>query len=762
MNPFLFLDNLRMQPDYKGQIVHVQDIPPKSARCREPEKPLHDFLAERLGQMGVDHLYTHQALAIDAVRRRRSVVIVTGTASGKTMCYNLPVLERMLQNHSATALYLFPTKALAQDQLSKLGMFGLPPRVVCGTYDGDTPQQDRAYLRNRARIILSNVDMLHRGILPRHTMWARFLRRVEYIVIDEIHTYRGVFGSNVGCVLRRLRRLCRHYGSDPVFIFCSATIANPSELARNLSGVEATVIDDDGAPSGPRKFVFWNPPVIGNDGVRRSAHTEATHLFSDLVEQGIRNITFTKARKSAELILRYAREYLSTHSPELVHRIMSYRAGYKASQRRDIESRLFDGRLLGVVATDALELGVDIGDLDASVLTGYPGTISSAWQQAGRAGRRDDESISLMVGMSDPLDQYLMNHPDYFFRKGQECVLINPSNPYILSHHLACAAYELPLPAEDLAEFGEDASQLAWEMTAEDMLGYRDGRFYWLPEEYPASRVNIRSSSTETYRISTEDGAEVGQIEASRAFEEVHEGAIYLHAGETYRVKKLDTIAREAVVERGEYGYYTRTADETNLRIVRTDESYPLGQATSYLGRVEVSNRVVAYRRIELFTDAITGFDPLDLPELKYQTEGVWWTLPHSLVRRLEQDDGYELMGSIHAIEHAAISLVPLLASCDRWDVGGISHQYHLDTGGLATIFLYDAHPGGVGIATQCYTRLKELLADTTDLLLSCPCENGCPSCIHSPKCGNNNSPLDKAGALRLLSLLLGGDSGQS
>ncbi len=756
MKPFEFVENLPMRKGYAGQIAHVQDIPAVAARHAEPGRPLPPELARRLEALGIGDLYTHQAQALDAVRTGSSVVVVTATASGKTLCYNLPVIERLLEKPSANALYLFPTKALAQDQLGKLDKLDLPPRVVAATYDGDTPQQDRPYLRNRGRIILSNVDMLHVGILPRHTAWGRFFRGLEFVVLDELHVYRGVFGSNVGCVLRRLRRICRHYGSDPVFIFTSATIANPGDLAESLAGIKAKVIDDDGAPRGARKFIFWNPPVIGADGTRRSSHSEATQLFTGLVESGIRNITFTKARRSAELILRYARETLSERSPALAEKVMSYRGGYRPAERRQIESGLFNGKLLGVVATEALELGVDVGGLDATVLTGYPGTISSTWQQAGRAGRSTGEAISLLVGYADPLDQYLMSHPDYFFGRAQEQVLINPSNPHILAGHLGCAAYELPLTAEHLAEFGPDAAELAWTMAAEDLLGFRNGRFYWMPEEYPARRVSIRSSSADTYRILRTNGEEVGSIEAGRAFQEVHEGAIYLHAGETFRVRKLDLVAKEAIVEQERFSYYTKTADETDLRVIESEEEYPLGVATSYVGRVEVTNRVVSYRKIELFTDAVQSSEPLDLPEHRYQTDGVWWTIPHSVVRRLEQDDGYELMGSIHAIEHAAISLVPLLASCDRWDVGGISHPYHLDTGGLATIFLYDGYPGGVGIARACYSRLKELLTDTAELLLNCPCESGCPSCIHSPKCGSNNEPLDKQGALRLLSLILG------
>ncbi len=754
MNPFLFLENLSKLQGYAGQIAHVRYIPPEDAVYSDPQQPLSNAVSGYLRVYGVERLYSHQASALDAVRSGKNIAVVTRTASGKTLCYNLPVLERLLSNHSATALYLFPTKALAQDQSGKLEKFGLPPRMVIGAYDGDTSQTERAFLRKNGRIVLTNPDMLHMGILPRHTSWGRFFRRLEFVVVDELHHYRGVFGSHVGCVLRRLRRICRHYGADPIFIFTSATIANPRELAFSLCGAQTEVIDNDGSPHGPRKFMFWNPPVIGNDGTRRSAHAEATSLLTGLVESGIRCITFTKARRSAELILRYARQQISENSPELTRRIMSYRAGYRPKERRDIEQKLFNGKLLGVIATEALELGVDVGGLDAVVLTGYPGTISSTWQQAGRAGRGRDEALSVLVGLADPLDQYLMTHPDYFFDRGHEQVLLNPGNPYILTQHIACAAHECPIALDELPAFGEDATNLAWGMAAEDMLGFRDGRFYWLPNEYPAARVNIRSASADIYRIVTETGALVGDVESARAFKEVHQGAIYLHGGDTYRVRKLDLIAKEAIVEKGEFHYYTKTAEEVDLRVLDTEESYPLGAVKTYVGRVEVTNRVVSYRKLELFTEGVQGVEPLDLPEQVYQTDALWWTIPHELVRKLE-DDGFELMGSIHAIEHAAIGLVPLLASCDRWDVGGISHPYHLDTGGLAAIFIYDGYPGGVGIARACYVRLKRLLTDTLELLLECPCESGCPSCVQSPKCGNNNEPLDKAGALRLLSLIL-------
>lgn len=756
MNPFLFLENLRSSSQYAGQIAHVEDIPASPARYADPVRPLPEFLSERLAEQGIRSLYTHQAEALNAIRGRHHTVVVTQTASGKTLCYNLAVLERMLTNHSSTALYLFPTKALAQDQQGKLEKFHLPPRIVTGTYDGDTPSADRPFLRSKGRIILSNVDMLHHGILPRHTGWGRFFRRLEFVVIDELHSYRGVFGSHVGCILRRLRRICRHYGSDPVFIFSSATIANPAELAHKLAGVDPVVVSSDGSPRGPRRFVFWNPPVLGNDGRRRSANSEATHLFSSLVRDGIRNITFTKARRSAELILRYARDGFAHMEPELAQRVMSYRAGYKAEHRRQIEQDLFSGRLLGVVSTNALELGVDVGGLDAAVLTGYPGTISSTWQQAGRAGRSTDEAISFLVGIEDPLDQYLMTHPDYFFDRGHEQVLVNPANPYILAQHLGCAAHELPLTREELPEWGEDAENLVWSLCAEDLFGFRDGRFFYLPTEYPASGVGIRSASASMYRIITPSGEQIGEVESGRAFREVHEGAIYLHAGESYRVRSLNLVSREAVVEKGEFNYYTQPADEVDLRVIDTEESYPLGAVKTHIGTVEVTTRVISYRSVELFSEAIQTVTPLDLPEQRFETDGVWFTIPHRLVRQLK-DDGFDLMGCIHAIEHAAIGLTPLIASCDRWDVGGISHQYHMDCGGLPAIFIYDAYPGGVGIARSCYQYLKRLLSDTLELLENCPCEDGCPSCIHSPKCGSNNEPLDKAGARRLLGLILSG-----
>lgn len=756
MTPFQFLDRIRHSQGYSGQIVHVEDIPPRDARYAEPARPLPEALLRSLQEMGVESLYTHQAAALDAVRAGDSVAVVTGTASGKTLCYNLPVLERLLTNHSATALYLYPTKALAQDQLGKLRQFRLPGRVGLCSYDGDTSRDDRAAARRAARLVLSNVDMLHQGILPNHAAWGRFFRRLEFVVVDEMHTYRGVFGSHVGCVLRRLRRICRHYGSRPQFIFTSATIANPQELARGLSGLDVRVIDDDGSPRGPRKFVFWNPPVLGSDGRRRSAHSEATGLFAGLVADGVRNITFTRARRSAELVLRYAREQLEHFDPQLRERVMSYRAGYRPEERREIERQLFDGSLIGVVSTDAMELGVDVGGLDATVLVGYPGTISSAWQQAGRAGRGREEALSVLVALEDPLDQYLMTHPSYFFERGHERVLVNPANEYILAPHICCAAFELPATEQDLLEFGENAPDIAWRLCAEGDLGFRGGRFYYLPDDYPAALVGIRSSSSSRFRIVTRSGQELGEVDAERAFREVHEGAIYLHQGESYRVVSLNLVSREAVVEPGEFHYYTRAAEEVDLRVVEEVESVPLGAATAHFGRVEVTSRVVAYRKIDLYSDSVQAVVDLDLPEQSFLTEGLWFTVPHRLVRRLS-DDGFDLMGSIHAIEHAAIGLTPLVASCDRWDVGGISHPYHLDTGGLATVFIYDAYPGGVGIASACYLRLKELLTETLELLRDCPCEEGCPSCIHSPKCGSGNEPLDKAGALRLLGLILSG-----
>lgn len=752
-----YLQDLRGAPFYKGQIAHVQHLAARTARYGELERPLAPALQERLSAQGIDRLFAHQAEAVNAARDGEHVTIVTATASGKTLCYNLPVLDAVLEQTRSRAIYLFPTKALAQDQLGKLNDFGLFPTVRFATYDGDTPADERRYVKKGAHIVLTNPDMLHLGILPYHASWSGFLANLRYVVVDEMHTYRGVFGAHMAHILRRLRRICQFYGADPQFLCCSATIANPDELTERLTGVQRpVVIDQNGAPSGRRTFVFWNPPFIdAEQSSRRSANMEATQLFTDLVSHGIRNITFAKARKSAELILRYSRNQFDRTDPHLSPRITSYRSGYTPKERRTIEQNLFSGRLIGVTATNALELGVDVGGLDATVLTGYPGTIASAWQQAGRAGRGGEESLSILVALDNPLDQFLMRHPEYFFGRPHERAIVDTDNRRIVAQHLLCAAYERALTPEDLPRFGVNARTAVDTLTEEGKLFFRGGRWHFCGGDYPAAGVNIRSASGAPFRIVDEEQGNrlVGTVEGGIAYKTVHPGAIYLHMGETYLVDRLEIETHTAYVRPVEANYYTEARENSHILILDTKLSRDLGCTKAYFGDVVVTNKVVGFRRKKLFSDEVLEVEDLDLPEQTFETEAFWFTVPQPQMLTLI-GEGAELPGSIHAVEHAAIGMMPLLSTCDRWDVGGVSHPEHPDTA-LPTVFIYDGYPGGVGIAEATYGTLRELLSATHAIIADCPCTEGCPSCVQSPKCGNNNQPLDKKGAQRLLELLL-------
>jgi len=749
-----FLDELKRQRGYDGQIAHERLIPPRTARYADVDPPLPRVLADALGAQGVDRLYMHQVHALDAVRRGDDVVVVTATASGKTLCYNLPVLEALLTDPRSRALYLFPTKALAQDQADALAEFGLP-QLVCGTYDGDTPAPVRRQLREHARIILSNPDMLHLGILPQHYRWADVFRHLRYVVIDDVHIYRGVFGSNVANVVRRLRRVCRLYGADPVFICTSATIANPQEFVTTLLGRPVTVIDADGSPSGPRWFVLWNPPFIDLARARRrSTYSEATALFVELVRAGVRTIVFTQARKVTELIYRYARLALEEREPGLADRISAYRAGYLPEERRAIERRLFQGDLLGVVSTSALELGIDVGTLDAAILVGYPGTIASTWQRAGRAGRGTGDALVVMLALEDALDQYLMRNPEYLFARPSEHAVIDPDNPYVLAAHLRCAAAEVPLWERDVEVFGPRVLEVARILEEGGDLRRRRDRWYWARPDYPAQEVEVRAVSGRPFRIVEESrGRVVGTVDAVRAFEQVHPGAVYLHQGETYIVRQLDVTRRVAVVTSGDADYYTQARTTTDLDVLEPLQHRTWGPTTAYFGDVEVATQVIAYARKRLFSDEVLGEESLDLPEQRLQTKALWFTIPEDLVAQV-RTHGLDLSGGIHAVEHAAIGVLPLFAMCDRWDLGGVSYPVYPDLGAPA-IFIYEGHPGGVGIAEKGYVLLDDLMAATMKTIEACPCESGCPSCIQSPKCGNMNEPLDKAAAVLLLRGLL-------
>jgi DEAD/DEAH box helicase domain-containing protein len=739
---------------YRGQIVHEQRFIPRPARYGALRHPLHAMLTEALGRRGIAHLYTHQAEAVEAVRDGESIIVTTGTASGKSLCYMLPVLETLLNDPAARALFVYPTKALAQDQLDVLGKFDLDLR--CGAYDGDTPQAERPRLRGEAQILLTNPDMLHVGIVPQHFRWTSFLRNLRMVVLDDVHVYRGVFGSHVANIVRRLIRACRLRGADPQIICTSATVANAGEFGRRLTGRALRVIDDDGAPRGPRVFALWNPPVIDRAKMtRRSPYTEAGWLLADLIRGDVRTIAFTKARKVTELVHRYAAEALR-QTPDLAARISPYRAGYLPEQRRAIERRLFGGDLVGVVSTSALELGIDVGGLDASLLVGYPGTMASVWQRAGRAGRGQEESLAVMIALEDALDQYLVRQPDYFFGRPVEHATVDPENPYVLAAHLRCAASEVPLWPGDQTLFGPRMREVADALVMTGDLVRRRDRWHPRPRRYPAGSVEIRSVSGETYRI-VHAGTRrlMGTVDAERAFEQVHEGAVYLHQGEAYRVTRLDLGARTAMVEPDESGTYTEARTLTDLSITgrRAERPCP-GGATAYFGEVLVTQQVIEYRRKQLITEAVLGVHPLDLPETELPTTALWLVLPNDLVDEVERA-GLDLAGGIHAVEHAAIGLLPLLAMCDRWDIGGVSYPRYPDTG-EATIFIYDGHRGGVGVTEKGFELLNELLRRTLDAITSCPCKDGCPSCIQSPKCGNLNAPLDKRAAVVLLRNFLG------
>jgi len=754
-----FLHHLQSQSTFAGQVAHVEHIHPRRAEYGELDRPLAPELLERLQAQGLFPLYAHQAEAVNRIRNGQNVMVATSSASGKTLCYNIAVAEALLADRSSRAIYLFPTKALAQDQrraLHKLFTPDLFPIEELDTFDGDTPKGERAEIRKRARIILSNPDMLHVGILPNHQYWSRLLRHLKYVVVDEAHTYRGVFGSHVAGVLRRLRRLCRLYGSEPQFICCSATIANPGEHAGQLVGLPFEVVDDDGSPHGGKDFVFWNPPIIDEaKSVRRSANSEATHLFTELVNQSIRTLTFTRTRRLTELIYIYSKERLAEISIGRPPKIMPYRAGYLPEERRQIERELFSGQLAGAVATNALELGIDIGDLDATVLAGYPGTIASTWQQAGRSGRSQEQSMSFLVGLDNPLDQYFMRHPDSFFGKNFENALVNPGNPYILRAHLLCAAWECPLDSGDELIFGPAFIQDRDMLAEQGILRERNRRWYLSPAiAYPAQAVNIRSTSGKNFDVvDTSTDSLLETVEASVAFFQVHPGAIYLHQGESYLVKELDLNNRTACAEPTNANYYTQTKEIEDLHIVKVLSKKKVGKVSLYLGEVEVTNHVVGFKKKAQYTDEVIGEEPLDLPPQTFATVGLWFDLPDGVEFRLEEAR-LDYAGGLHAVEHAAIGILPLFAMCDRNDIGGVSTPLHLDTG-RAQVFIYDAYPGGVGITEKGFDIITELWQATLRTIVECPCQDGCPSCIQSPKCGNNNQPLDKKAARVLLEELL-------
>ncbi len=731
------------------EVVYRTDLTPNAARLVPVPDSLHPKLAAALAARGIDALYAHQVAAYDAAVRGEHVMVSTGTASGKTLAFNLPVLDTLAGDPKSRALYLYPTKALAQDQARALAELAVP-RVRAAIYDGDTESERRWQIRKWANVILTNPDMLHVGVLPHHDRWGDVLQNLRYVVIDEAHVYRGVFGSHVGNVLRRLRRAAAIYGAEPQFLLASATIANPGEQAAALLGLDVTVVDEDASPSAERTIAFWNPPLLDEElGVRASALGEAARILATLASNGLRTICFAKSRRAAELVHRFAVDRVDS---ETAKRLSPYRAGYTPAQRREIEGRLMAGELLGVTATDALELGIDVGALDAAISVGFPGTVASLRQQWGRAGRRS-HGLAVLVAGEDALDQFFMREPEALLSRRVEAAILDHANPRVLDGHVLTAAYEAPLDDADAATLGPEALERAEYLVETGDLEKTSAGYVFAGRDYPAARVGLRSTSNESFAIvDTETGSILGTAEVERAYSSLHEGAIYLHLGESYRVLALDLEARAALVERFRSDYYTQAKKESETAIVSVElEDRRLGLDV-FFGQVTVTEQVVAYQKKAIADGATLDLVGLDLPQTTFETEAIWFVPEPEQLAGLERMP--RLLGSLHAAEHSMIALLPLWAMCDRWDIGGLSTNLHFQTG-RPTIFVYDGHAGGVGLTRRGYDEFEGWVADTARLLDGCPCDHGCPSCVQSPKCGNLNEPLDKAGALALLGRML-------
>lgn len=746
------------------QVTHIERVSRSDGESGDWPKWTAPYLIERLAGRGITNPWSHQVAAADLARSGRDVIIATGTASGKSLAFLLPASEAV--DAGGTVLYLSPSKALAQDQLRWITDLELPG-LRAAVYDGDTPTAERSWVREHGNYVLTNPDMLHHGILPRHGAWSRFLRRLRYVVVDESHNYRGVFGSHVALILRRLRRICARYRSTPVFVLASATSGSPAESASRLTGVEVTAVDEDGSPRPGLSVALVEPELTDLTGehgapVRRTAPSQAAHMLADLVLDGVRTLVFVRSRQGAEVVALTARRILADRGDhELAERVAAYRGGYLPSERRELEEALRTGELLGLASTNALELGVDISGLDAVLIAGWPGTRASLWQQAGRAGRRGGDALAAFIARDDPLDTYLAHHPEAIFGQSVEATVLDPENPYILGPHLCAAAQELPLTREDLTLFGPSMEGTLDDLVSRKLLRKRPRGWFWTGVDRASDLADIRGSGGPPVQIvDTGSGQLLGEIDESAAHGTVHPGAVYLHRGATYLVDDLDLEEGVALVRPGEPPYSTWARDTTDIsvRSVRREETWP-GGATVHFGEVEVVQQVVGFLKRDVRTGEVLGEQALELPERPLHTRAVWWTLAPEGEERLRKED-VGLLGAAHAAEHASIGLLPLLATCDRWDIGGVSTSVHADTGRL-TVFVYDGHQGGAGFAERGYDVAREWLTATRDAIAGCECTKGCPSCIQSPKCGNGNEPLDKAGALRLLDEVLREEAAQ-
>ncbi len=809
-------------PARDDPITHVADLPGRSATCVPWPSWADPAVVRAFGDCGVALPWAHQAEAASHAYEGRHVVISTGTASGKSLAYQLPVLSRLAAGEKANALYLSPTKALGADQLRSVSSLDVPG-VRAASFDGDTPMVERDWVRAHANWVFTNPDMLHRGILSQHGRWAAFFRRLSCVVVDECHSYRGVFGSHVALLLRRLRRVAEHYGASPVFVLASATTASPASFASRLTGVPCEAVTEDASPRGARTVALWEPPLLdeltGENGapVRRSAGAETSRILADLVVEGARSLAFIRSRRGAELAALGARRILSEVDPALTETVAAYRSGYLPEERRALEAALLSGRLLGVATTNALELGVDIAGLDAVVLAGYPGTLASFWQQAGRAGRSGDSALVVFVARDDPLDTYLVHHPAALLSRPVETAVLDPANPYVLAPQLACAVAELPLTVPELEMFGGAAAQeVLAELAEQKLLRRRSSGWYWTSRDRPHAEVGIRGTGGEQIAVVESDsGRMLGTVDPGSACFAVHPGAVYLHQGSSYVVDELDLDQGLAMVHAENPDWTTTPREIVDIAVLSTQEKQEFGGVSVCLGEVAVTSQVVGYLRRRP-SGEVLDHTPLDLPEQSLHTRAVWYTISSSLlgpavdaggrprasagVSRGSGADGEagtgghrvgtesagpvgtgeeplangrgpvheggrapgsaglipaRVPGALHAAEHAAIGLLPLFATCDRWDIGGVSTAWHEDTG-EATVFVHDGHPGGAGFAERGYAAIVPWLAATREAIVSCECPTGCPSCVQSPKCGNGNDPLDKAGAVAVLGTVLG------
>ncbi|WP_227984781.1 DEAD/DEAH box helicase [Nocardia spumae] len=751
--------------DAESRITHVTELPARAAQTTIWPSWAAPEVVEALRESGVEAPWSHQIRTAELAAGGSHVVVCTGTASGKSLGYQLPVLTELQRDPRATALYISPTKALGADQFraaAQLTQRGGLRDIHPATYDGDTPSEIRQWVRANARWIFTNPDMLHVGMLRAHPRWARVFRRLRYVVVDECHAYRGVFGSQVAMVLRRLRRLAAHYGADPTFVLCSATSADPAAAAERLIGAPVTAVIEDGSPQGARTVALWEPPLLndvsGENGapVRRAATTEAARIMTDLVVEGARTLTFVRSRRAAEVVAIDVQRMVAEVDPGLGGRVAAYRAGYLAEDRRELENGLSDGSLLGAATTTALELGVDIAGLDAVVIAGFPGTVASFWQQAGRAGRRTQGSLVLLIARDDPLDTYLVHHPHALLDQPVEATITDPHNPYVAGPHLLCAVCEHPMTDAEIQTLG--VWEVAAELAADGLIKRRENgrgpaRWYPTSSAYPHDDVDVRAGiGSQLAIVDATSGRFLGTADTGRAPSTLHAGAVHLHQGETYVVDELDLEGGVAFVHPDQPGWTTSARMVTSVTIdnrIREDE---YGEVTATLAEVRVTRQVVGYLRT-LPSGEVLDLIELDMPEQTLPTQAVLYTV----TPRLLSDAGIEsrrVPGALHAAEHAAIGMLPLVATCDRWDIGGVSIAEHPDTG-LPTVFVYDGHHGGAGFAERGFTRLRTWLAATHAAITSCACPHGCPSCVQSPKCGNGNSPLDKDGAAALLNAVL-------